>query len=110
MTKIFVFMIELSHLTKNNPHLVSKSHLPQFGNWNHRHAEAGDLCLKPASRVGAAHLRDGCQLMLEARVTTAGYGGAEVRAGVVMQHGGVRSQRFLSSAPCFSVALRWRRR
>jgi hypothetical protein len=39
MTEIFVFMTKLSHLTKNNPHLVSKSHLPQFGDWNRRRAE-----------------------------------------------------------------------
>jgi hypothetical protein len=52
MTEIFVFMIELSHLTKNNPHLVSKSHLPQFGDWNRRRAEAGDLCPEPARGWG----------------------------------------------------------
>jgi hypothetical protein len=35
-----------------------------------------------------AHLRDDRRWRLEARVTGAGYGGGEVRAGAVMRHRG----------------------
>jgi hypothetical protein len=56
------------------------------------------LCSEPARGVGMAHLRDGHQWSLEARVTGAGYRGGEVRAGAVMWHNGVRSL-LLSGAP-----------
>jgi hypothetical protein len=56
------------------------------------------LCSESARGVGMAHLRDDRRWRLEARVTGAGYGGGEVRAGAVMRHRGVRSL-LLGGAP-----------